>query len=204
MWVWYLTSKPWKYNNKYDNCMIFLFFLLLHLGCRVSSFRIFVAEVITTYGCSANFLKYFCLPLFTVRDICRAISEEANVNWNIWEILARVTNMQNYSLKTKGCLDKSVHVRSLYLETARVDVTTDDGSGGRESGREGGGFRCERAWRIPGGGQRGRASLSSACEATAGEPDARLWAAACGYLSQMPEQAKATATFHPVTGKMRE
>lgn len=51
-------------------------------------------------------------------------------------------NVQNDPSK-----DKAVHVRSLYLETARADVTTDDGSGSRESegGREGGGFRCERA-----------------------------------------------------------
>lgn len=89
----------------------------------------------------------------------------------------------------------------LRLETARADVTAGDPVGAETERIGGGGLSCERAWRIPGGAQRGRASRSSACEATAGESDAWLWAAACGYLSQMPEQAKATDT---PTGKKEE
>lgn len=83
-------------------------------------------------------------------------------------------------------------------KNSHADVTTWDRSVGRKSGKGRRGDLRGRAWRIPGGGQRGRASLSSACEATAGEPDTRLWAAACGYLSQMPEQARTTDTFHPL------
>lgn len=76
-------------------------------------------------------------------------------------------------------LNKSGPVHMLYLEAARADVITGDATEARTSrkeGREKGGRGCSavNALRIPGGGQRGRASLSSACEATAGEPDARL------------------------------
>lgn len=84
----------------------------------------------------------------------------------------------SFFLKTVN-LNKSGLVHLLYLETARADVITGDATEARTSrkeGREKGGRGCSavNALRIPGGGQRGRASLSSACEATAGEPDARL------------------------------
>lgn len=84
----------------------------------------------------------------------------------------------SFFLKTMN-LNKSGPVHMLYLEAARADVITGDATEARTSrkeGREKGGRGCSavNALRIPGGGQRGRASLSSACEATAGEPDARL------------------------------
>lgn len=85
----------------------------------------------------------------------------------------------SFFLKKTMNLNKSGPVHMLYLEAARADVITGDATEARTSrkeGREKGGRGCSavNALRIPGGGQRGRASLSSACEATAGEPDARL------------------------------
>lgn len=90
--------------------------------------------------------------------------------------------MENYPFFFKKTmnLNKSGPVHMLYLEAARADVITGDATEARTSRKEGrekgGGRGCSavNALRIPGGGQRGRASLSSACEATAGEPDARL------------------------------